>query len=50
MADVAVALLDGGSLAGPLAERTGVEVVATTPDDHLDVAPGWGRTGRWSSA
>jgi hypothetical protein len=45
VADVAVALLDGGSLAGPLAERTGVEVVATTPDDHLDVAAGLGDDG-----
>jgi hypothetical protein len=38
VAEVAVALLGGADLAAPLAERTGVPVVATDPDDHLDVA------------
>jgi hypothetical protein len=38
MADLAVALLDGGTLAGPLADRTGVPIEATTLDDHLGVA------------
>jgi hypothetical protein len=37
-ADLAVALLHGDRLAAPLAGRLGVEVAATTPDDHLDVA------------
>lgn len=35
---IAVALLGGDALAGPLAERTGRTVVATTEDDHLEVA------------
>jgi hypothetical protein len=35
---IAVALLGGTALAGPLAERTGLIVVATTEDDHLEVA------------
>lgn len=35
---MAVALLGGAGLAAPLAERTGVPVTATDPDDHLDVA------------
>ena len=39
-ADLAVALLDGGRLATRLAERLGVSVVATTPDDHLGVVAG----------
>lgn len=34
-ARAAVALLDAGHLADDLAGRTGLEVVATTPDDHL---------------
>ncbi len=34
---LAVALLGGRDLAGPLAERTGVTVAATTVADHLDV-------------
>jgi hypothetical protein len=37
-APIAVALLGGGDLAGPLAERTGVTVTSTDVDDHLDVA------------
>ena len=37
-AALAVALLGGRDLAGPLAERTGVAVAATTVADHLDVA------------
>ncbi|MCC5950182.1 MAG: hypothetical protein JJT89_17155 [Nitriliruptoraceae bacterium] len=37
-APLAVALLGGRGLDGPLAERTGVRVVATDVDDHLDVA------------
>lgn len=36
-AALAVALLGGRDLAGPLAERTGVTVSATTAADHLDV-------------
>jgi hypothetical protein len=36
--EYAVALLGGERLAGPLAERTGLEVVATTPADHLEHA------------
>ncbi len=35
---LAVALLGGRGLEGPLAERTGVPVAATTAEDHLDVA------------
>jgi uroporphyrinogen decarboxylase len=35
---IAVALLGGASLAGPLSERTGLTVVATSEDDHLEVA------------
>lgn len=46
MTDLAVALLRGEGLAGPLAERSGVEVVATTPDDHLDRAGDLGTDGR----
>jgi hypothetical protein len=42
MPEVAVALLDGAPLAGPLAQRTGVHVEATTMADHLEVA---GRLG-----
>lgn len=42
---LAVALLHGRDLAGPLTERTGVRVVATSPDDHLDVAAELGRDG-----
>jgi hypothetical protein len=38
MPELAVALLDGGTLAAPLAERTDVRVEATTLDDHLEVA------------
>ncbi|GGI08350.1 hypothetical protein [Egicoccus halophilus] len=38
MAELAVALLGGTALTGPLAERTGATVVGTTPDDHLEVA------------
>jgi hypothetical protein len=38
MPELAVALLDGATLAGPLAERTGVRVEATTLADHLEVA------------
>jgi len=38
MDEFAVALLGGSNLAGPLGERTGARVVATTPDDHLTVA------------
>lgn len=38
MAELAVALLGGEDLAGPLAERTGVRVAATNVDTHLDVA------------
>lgn len=45
MADLSVALLDGARLAVPLAERTGVQVVATTPDTHLDVAEALGAGG-----
>lgn len=37
-ADVAVALLGGQDLAGPLSERIGVPVAATDEADHLDVA------------
>jgi hypothetical protein len=36
--DVAVALLHGQRLAAPLRDRLGLEVAATTPEDHLDVA------------
>jgi hypothetical protein len=35
--DVAVALLDGGRLAGDVSGRTGATVVATTRDDHVGV-------------
>lgn len=42
-ADVAVAVLDGHDVVEELASRTGVRVVATRPDDHLDVAAGLGR-------
>jgi hypothetical protein len=42
VAEIAVVLLDGASLAGPLAERTGVRVEASTAEDHLEVA---GRLG-----
>jgi hypothetical protein len=45
MHDVAVALLDGGTLATPLAERSGVPVRATTVADHLDVAARLGTDG-----
>jgi hypothetical protein len=45
MAELAVALLDGGTLAGPLAERTGLPVAATTVDDHLEVAARLGADG-----
>jgi hypothetical protein len=38
MPDLAVALLDGATLAAPLAERTGVRIEATTVVDHLEVA------------
>jgi hypothetical protein len=38
MADIAIALLNGGDLAGPLSERTGAPVTATDPATHLDVA------------
>jgi hypothetical protein len=38
MPELAVALLDGATLAAPLVERTGVRIEATTPDDHLEVA------------
>ncbi|MFA9445883.1 hypothetical protein [Egicoccus sp. AB-alg6-2] len=38
MAEFAVALLGGAGLTAPLGERTGVQVVATTVDDHLAVA------------
>jgi hypothetical protein len=38
MPELAVALLDGATLAAPLAERTGVRIEATTHDDHLEVA------------
>jgi hypothetical protein len=41
--EFAVALLGGEHLAGALAERTGLEVVATTPADHLEVAEALGR-------
>lgn len=34
---LAVAVLDGGRLAEPLAARCGHVVAATTPDDHVDV-------------
>lgn len=37
MAELAVSLLGGERLAGPLATRLGVEVVATSGSDHLDV-------------
>jgi hypothetical protein len=42
VADLAVALLDGPRLTGPLAARTGADVVATTAADHIDVAAGLG--------
>jgi hypothetical protein len=45
MPELAVALLDGATLAGPLAERTGVPVEATTTDDHLAVAGRLGADG-----
>jgi hypothetical protein len=38
MTDLAIALLGGEDLAGPLSERTGVPVAATDVDTHLDVA------------
>ncbi len=38
MAELAIALLGGEDLAGPLSERTGVPVTATDVDTHLDVA------------
>jgi hypothetical protein len=41
--EFAVALLGGEHLAVALAERTGLEVVATTPSDHLGVAEVLGR-------
>lgn len=44
-AQLAVALLGGRDVAGPLAERTGVEVVATTPEDHLELAERLGAGG-----
>jgi len=44
-ADVAVALLGGADLAGPLADRTGVPIEATTEADHLPVAQRLGRDG-----
>ena len=37
-AEVAVALLHGDRLAAPLAGRLGLEVAATSPADHLEVA------------
>lgn len=46
MADVAVALLHGRSLAAPLERAAGVEVVATTDEDHLAVAERLGTAGR----
>lgn len=45
MGDVSVALLDGGDLAGALAQRIGLPVESTTADDHLDVADRLGRHG-----
>ncbi len=39
-AELVVALLDGGDLAEPLQRACGHTVVATTRDDHLDVAGG----------
>lgn len=44
-AGLVVALLGGRDLAAPLAERTGLEVVATTEEDHLDVAERLGLGG-----
>jgi hypothetical protein len=41
----AVALLGGRDLVGPLGERLGVEVAATDPQDHLDVAHRLGLDG-----
>jgi hypothetical protein len=38
MADLAVALLGGATLAGPLGERTGAVVQPTSVEDHLAVA------------
>lgn len=43
---LAVALLGGRHLAAPLAARLGVEVVATTTADHLEVAAGLATDGR----
>jgi hypothetical protein len=40
--DLAVALVGGAALADPLEQRTSVPFVATTPEDHLEVA---GRLG-----
>jgi hypothetical protein len=45
MAELAVALLGGATLAAPLAERTGVRVEASTAADHLDVAERLGADG-----
>jgi hypothetical protein len=44
-ADLAIALLGGERLAGPLSQRTGAEVVATSEQDHLEVAEELGRAG-----
>jgi hypothetical protein len=38
MSDLAIAMLGGKDLAGPLSERTGVPVAATDAETHLDVA------------
>jgi hypothetical protein len=38
MAEFAIALLGGAGLTAALGERTGATVVATTPEDHLEVA------------
>ena len=46
MSELAVALLGGARNATALAERTGAEVVATTVDDHLEVARRLGEAGR----
>lgn len=43
MSAYAVALLGGEHLATALGERTGLPVVATTPEDHLEVAARLGR-------
>lgn len=45
MAETAVALLHGASLADPLEARLGVSVVATTEDDHLEEAARLGADG-----